>query len=143
MLHDTALFSETHEILGFIDPQSSSTAVNSGYLSAAKHSRFVAVIQIGVTAATATVDAKLQEATDSSGTGVTDISGKAITQVLAATDSVVRMIELRSDELLSTTTHIRLLVTCATAASLVSAVVYGFNARNQPVTLPATVVVTN
>jgi hypothetical protein len=37
----------------------------------------IAVIKTGVLGASATVDAKLQQATDSSGTGVKDITGKA------------------------------------------------------------------
>jgi hypothetical protein len=142
-MRDTELFSEGHEIIGRISPQSSSTAQNTGYLALGKHSRYVAIIQIGATAATATVDAKLQYALDGSGTGVTDITGKAITQILAATDDVDRMIELRTDELPEGATHIRLVVTCATAASLISAVVLGVSPYYKPVTIPTTLVVTN
>jgi hypothetical protein len=41
--------------------------------------------RLGVLGASATVDAKLQQATDNSGTGVKDVTGKAITQLVKAT----------------------------------------------------------
>lgn len=141
---DTLLFSEAFEEIGKINPQSTNTAVNSGYLSAAMHRRFVAIIEVGAMTATGTLDAKLQMAKDGSGTGVIDIPDKAIAQMLAASDSnKTRLIELRSDEIPDGYTHIRLLVTAATAASLVSARVWGYVARYEPVTQPATVAATH
>jgi hypothetical protein len=47
--------------------------------------RLMAII-LGVLGAAATVDAKLQQATDTSGTGAKDISGKAITQLVKASN---------------------------------------------------------
>src|SRR5258708_2927773 len=44
----------------------------------------VAIVGVGVMTATGTVDAKLRQATDNAGTGAKDITGKAITQLLAA-----------------------------------------------------------
>jgi hypothetical protein len=88
--------------------------------------------------ATGTVDAKLQMAKDVSGTGAIDIPGKAITQMLAASDgSKIRMIDLKSDEIPDTYTHIRLVLTAATAASLVGAVLFGEAANYRPVSKPA------
>ena len=85
--------------------------------------------------ASATLDAKLQQASDSGGTGVKDITGKAITQLVkASNDNNEAMINLRSDELdvNGGFCYFRLSVTVGTAASLYSAIVLGFTARDYP-----------
>jgi hypothetical protein len=123
-------------IVGVIDPQSSSTAKTSGWIDAAKFNNFLAIIQVGVLGASATVDAKIQQATDSSGTGAKDITGKLITQLTKAgtDDSKQVEINLKQDDLDVTNSfnYFQLSVTPATAASLISAVVLGFDARYGP-----------
>jgi hypothetical protein len=76
---DTEKYTENIEPLAKIDPASYNSAQNTGYVSAAGHRRFVAMMQVGAIASTGTLDFKLQMAKDGSGTGVTDITGKAIT----------------------------------------------------------------
>jgi hypothetical protein len=59
------------------------------------------IVVVGAMAAGATVDFKLQEATDSSGTSAQDISGKSITQLTQAggdANSIV-IVELRTEEM--------------------------------------------
>jgi hypothetical protein len=76
------------------------------------------------------VDAKLQQATDSTGTGAKDIPGKAIVQLLAAGgNNRQALIEVRDTELDVNNGYafVRLSVTVASAASLVQAVVIGHN----------------
>ena len=51
----------------------------------AKFAEIMALIQTGVLGAAATLDAKLQQATDAAGTGAKDITGKAIVQIVKAT----------------------------------------------------------
>jgi hypothetical protein len=123
-------------IVGVIDPQSSSTAKTSGWIDAAKFNNFLAIIQVGVLGASATVDAKIQQATDSSGTGAKDITGKSITQLTKAgtDDSKQVEINLKQDDLdvANSFNYFQLSVTPATAASLISAVVLGFDARYGP-----------
>lgn len=117
--------------------------VTTGWVSMADFENLLAILQVGALGAAATVDAKLQQASDSSGTGAKDITGKAITQLTqAGTDSNKEvLINVRSEELdvNNSFTHVRLSVTVATAASLISAILLGFDARYQPATHKATV----
>lgn len=137
---DNMLVSEHLAVLGQLVPVSSSTTQNMAWTSLAGYGRFMAMIHVGAMVATSTVDAKLQIATSSGGAGAIDIPGKAITQMLAASDgSKIRFIDLKSDEIPSTAvyTHIRVVLTVATATSLVAAVLFGEAADYRPVTKPA------
>lgn len=124
-------FSEGHAILATLDPVSQGAAtVNTGWVSMALFHNLVALIQTGVLGASATLDAKLQQATTSGGAGAKDITGKALTQILKASgDNKQAMIELRDTELDVNNgfAFVRLQVTVGTAASLVSASLIGFN----------------
>ncbi len=60
----------------------------------------LAVIQTGVLGSSATVDAKVQQVQDSSGTGAKDITGRAITQIVKATgDNKQALINVKPDDL--------------------------------------------
>lgn len=122
--------------------QGAATVV-TGWVSMADLQSVLAVLQVGVLGASATVDAKLRQATDSSGTSAKDITGKAITQLTKAgtDDSKEVLINCRADELDTANgfTHVALSVTVGTAASLISAILIGFNARFQPKTHATTV----
>lgn len=126
--------SDKATLLAFLQPISQSAAtVTTGWVPASRFENILAVLQCGVLGASATVDAKLQQASDSSGTGAKDITGKAITQLTKAgsDDGKSVMINCRSEELDVTNafTHVRLSITVGTAASLVGASVWGFDAR--------------
>jgi hypothetical protein len=131
-----ARLAEQLTILATIDPVSQAAGtVTTGWLSAAQHERFLAVIQTGVLGASATVDAKLQQALDSAGTSAKDIPSKSLVQILkAAGDSKQAEINLRQDELdlLNGFAYFRLSLTVGTASSLVSALVLAGVARNYP-----------
>jgi hypothetical protein len=128
------LASDQVALLAVKDPisQSASTAT-TGWIAAKDYFNYLAVVKVGVLGASATVDAKLQQATDSSGTGAKDITGKAITQLTKAStdDNKQAMINLKPEELdiANSFTHFRLSITVATAACLVDAEVWGFNKR--------------
>jgi hypothetical protein len=144
-MYANARISEQLALLGTVDPVSTSTTVTSGWISAAGFERFVAVIQTGVLGASATVDAKLQQATDSGGTGVKDVTGKAITQILKASgDNKQAEINLRAEELDTNGgfAWFRLSVTVGTAASLVAGQVRGALPKHFPASAsnPASVV---
>ena len=127
---------EVLSVLATIDPVSQGAGtITTGWIAAANHERFLATVQTGVMGASGTVDAKLQQATDSSGTGVKDVTGKAIVQILkAAGDNKQALINLRGDELdiANSFNYFRLSVTVGTAASLISAQVQGGVAKNMP-----------
>lgn len=124
-----AKLSEVSALLGGIDPVSQAAGtVTSGWVSLANFDRLMAVVKTGVLGTSATVDAKLQQATDSSGTGAKDITGKAITQIVKASgDNKQVEINLLENELdvNGAFCYMRLSVTVGTAASLISADLWG------------------
>ena len=128
--------SELLAVLATIDPVSQAAGtVNTGWISVANHHGLLAVIQTGVLGASATLDAKLQQATDNSGTGAKDISGKALTQIIKATgDNKQALINVKPEELdtVNGFGFVRLSITVGVAASLTSAQLLGINPRFAP-----------
>src|SRR5512137_2437758 len=99
-------------------------AVSTAYVPVKNYHQLAAIINTGVLGTAATVDAKLEQAQDVSGTGVKDITGKAITQIVKATgDGKQAIINLRTTELDTNGafSHVRLTVTVGAAASLIAA----------------------
>lgn len=131
-----ARLAELLSVLATIDPVSQAPGtITTGWLSAANHERFQAIVQTGVLGAAATLDGKLQQATDNAGSNAKDITGKALTQIVKATgDNKQALINLRAEELdlANNFTFFRLSLTVGTAASLLSAVVQGGVAKNAP-----------
>ena len=94
-----------------------------------------AFLNIGAMSAGSTIDAKLRQAQDATGTGAKDITGKAIAQVLAAAGSnTLVSIEAHGDDLDVNNGFgfVALSVTVGTAASLLSAELFGNSARYAP-----------
>lgn len=122
-------FAERVAILATLDPISQSAAtVTTGWVSMANFHQIAALIQTGTLGTSATVDAKLQQATSSGGAGAKDITGKALTQIVKASgDNKQAIIEVRGTELDAANgfVFVRLSLTVGTAASLVSAVLLG------------------
>lgn len=137
-MYQTIKFSDRTGILATLDPASvaASTVVTS-WVPVAKWHTIAAILQTGVLGASATVDAKLRQAQDSSGTGAKDITGKSISQLVKAShDNKQVVLECKADDLDTTNafTHVALSVTVGTAASLLSAVLMGTNPRYAPAT---------
>jgi hypothetical protein len=120
---------ERNAIMGAINPASiSASTVTSGWVNMANVHQLVAIIASGALGTSATIDAKLQQAQDSSGTGAKDITGKAITQLVkASNDNNQVTIEFRDTELDTANgfCYVRLSLTVGTAASLASALLIG------------------
>jgi hypothetical protein len=119
-------------VVGVKHPTSQSAGnVDTGWVSMALYRSAMAVIQAGALGASATLDAKIQQAEDDQGTGVKDVTGKAITQLTQAGSgsNKVGIINVRATDLDfgNGFTHIRLRVTAAVAASLTSAVLLGLD----------------
>lgn len=129
-------FSERAAILAAINPVSQGVGtVSSGWIPVALFDRIVAALQVGVFGASATVDAKFQQATSAAGAGAKDITGKAITQLVAAGGNNRQAIVEVSETDLDVNggfSHVQFSITVGTAATLVSALVQGVNARYQP-----------
>ena len=116
-------------ILAVIDPDvTTASTVVSGWLSMALWNQIKCTVLAGTLGTNATVDAKIQEATDASGTGAKDITGKAITQMTqAGTDQsdTQAIINLEADELDAANgfTHVQFSITVGTATSDIAGVV--------------------
>lgn len=127
--------SDQARIVGVIDPDATAAgAVSTGWIAAADFANFEAIAMAGTLGTNATFDAKLEQATNSSGAGVKDISGKAITQLTqAGTDESDQqaVINLRPDELDTTNsfTHFRLTITVGTATSDAGGIVIATDPR--------------
>lgn len=95
------LGSEAAAIVATVDPDALAVgAISSDYVNMANFDQVLALVMAGVLGAAATLDAKLEQAQDSSGTGVKDITGKAITQLVKATDDGKQaIINCRAQEL--------------------------------------------
>ena len=128
--------SELLAILATLEPVSQAAGtVTTGWISAANHHGLLVVVQTGVLGASATLDAKLQQAQDNSGTGAKDISGKALTQLVKASgDNKQALINFKPDELdtVNGFGFVRLSLTVGVAASLVAAQVLGLSPRFAP-----------
>ena len=72
-------------------------SVNSGWLSMLDAIRLFAIVNMGAT--DTTVDALIQQATDSAGTGVKTVTGTAITQFSATDDNKYASIDLEASAL--------------------------------------------
>jgi hypothetical protein len=129
--------SEKVAVLGVIDPDANGAgALTSDYGDAAKFEQLMAVIMAGTLGTNATIDAKLVQATDASGTGVKDITGKAITQLTeAGTDSDKQaIIQVRADELdvAGGFRYVAIVMTTAVATSDSGAILLGLNPAYGP-----------
>jgi hypothetical protein len=135
-MYQSLKFSDRAGILATLDPASvAASTVLTSWVPVAKWHSVAAILQTGVLGASATVDAKLRQAQDSSGTGAKDITGKAITQLVKAShDNKQAIIEAKADDLdqAGGFTHVALSVTVGTAASILGAVLFGHNARYLP-----------
>lgn len=135
-MYQSIKFSDRTGILATLDPASvAASTVLTAWVPVSKWHALAAILQTGVLGASATVDAKLRQATDASGTSAKDITGKAITQLVKAShDNKQAVIEVKPEELDTAGgfTHVALSVTVGTAASLLSAVLVGTNPRYMP-----------
>jgi hypothetical protein len=128
--------SESIALLATVDPVAQNPGtVTTAWVDQSVFFNVLALIQTGVLGAGATVDAKLQQATDAIGTGAKDITGKAITQIVKASgDNKQAMISMKEADLDTEGgfRYVRLSITVGTAASLVGAALLGGVARFQP-----------
>lgn len=128
--------SEKVAILATLDPASVAPGtVVTAWVPMANVGLLSALIQTGALGASATVDAKLRQAQDSSGTNAKDVTGKAITQIVKASgDNKQAIVEVRGEELDVNNGfgYVALSVTVGTAASQLSASLIGSSARFAP-----------
>ncbi len=126
--------SEQLSILATLDPGNQAVGVaTTGWVPMNTLHGLLALVQTGALATGATVDAKLQQAQDASGTGAKDVAGKAIAQLPQASNGANRqaLINLRPEELDVNNgfAFVRLVVTVTAAAANTSAQLLGVNPR--------------
>lgn len=132
------LASEEFAVVATVDPDVLTAAAHtSDWVDMSDFAQVMAIAFAGTLGSSATFDAKLQQATDASGTSAKDISGKSITQLTqAGTDQSDQqaIINCRSDELdvENGFTHVALVITVGTASSDGGGVILGRRARYQP-----------
>lgn len=133
-----ALPSEVAAIVGTIDPDAYTAATTvSDYADMGLFERVMIIISVGTMASTATLDAVVKQATDSSGTGAKNLTtSKAITQLTQAgsdSDKQVIINVLAEDlDMANDFNHVAVSVTGGTAASDYGVVMLGFNPRYAP-----------
>ena len=131
-----ALGSERAAVAAVIDPDNNSAAAyTSAYVSMSTFNQVLAIVQTGTLGSSATVDFKLVQATDSSGTSVKDISGKSVTQLVKeSNDDDQAVINCRSEELDVDNgfDYVAMVMTVGTAASDTSAIMLGMTPRYAP-----------
>lgn len=123
---------EACALLAQIDPSSQSAgAATSGWLDMSNYHKLLALIAIGALGSSATVDAKIQQATSSAGAGAKDITSKAITQHTSGNNKQ-KLIQVSADDLDAANgfRYVQLSVTVGTAATLTAASVLGFFPRD-------------
>ena len=130
-------YTEGVSVLATIDPISQAAGtVTTGWVSVANFHRICAEIQTGIMGASATLDAKVRQATDASGTNAKDVPNKAITQIVKATgDGKQAYIEIVADNDLDGTNgfaFVQLSMTVGTAASLIAGKLLGVAPRFMP-----------
>jgi hypothetical protein len=131
-MNPNLLPSDRAAIVGVIDPDvTAAGAVSTGWVAAKDFLTFMAIVFAGTLGSSATLDAKIEQASDSSGTGAKDVTGKAITQLTqAGTDSDKQaIINVKQSDLdiVNGFTHLRLTITVATASSDAGGVLLGFD----------------
>ena len=135
-MYPNAKGSEALSILATLDPASQAAGtVATAWISVANFHAFLAIVETGVLGASATLDAKIQQAQDSAGTGVKDVAGRSIVQIVKASgDNKQALINVKPDDLDNANgfVFVRLSLTVGVAASLVAGKLLGVHPRYAP-----------
>jgi len=131
-----SLMSERVAVVATIDPDANVTGtIASDWVDMTMFDQTMTIVLTGELGASAGVDVQMEQATDSSGTGAKDITGKTITELVKATnddDQAVINVNAGDLDIAGDFTHIRALGTTATATSDWGLVIIGSRARRQP-----------
>lgn len=123
-------------VVGAIYPDAkSANTYTSEWVSMQKFNTAMAIIMAGDFGILATVAAKLEQASDSSGTGAKDITGKSITTLLATAsptvdaDDKTAIINVKANDLdlANGFSHVRLSLTVGVATTDVGGLMLGFD----------------
>jgi hypothetical protein len=126
--------SDRAAILAAIDPDAAAAGtVNTAWIDVTNWQNLMAIVMAGDLGASATLNAKLEQATSNAGAGVKDVTGKAITVLTqAGTDSDKQAIVNCSQydlDFANGFKFVRLSMTVAVAASEIGGLLLGFDPR--------------
>ena len=121
-------------VLGAAGPAVGTAALTTAWVPVKDFYQMMAVILCGALGASATLDAKLEQAKDASGTDAADVEGKSIAQLTKAgsDDDKQAVINFRPEDLSEGFTHVRLRVAPAVANSGAAGVLLGLEPRYSP-----------
>lgn len=137
MAQKTLRPSDMAAIVGVIDPDAYAAGTyTTGWISMSDFQSIMAVVSVGDMGASATIDAKLEQASDGTGTGAKDVNNGAMTQLTQVGPDSNKQVAIQCYaedlDLANEFTHARLSVTVAVAASDMSAIVVGSAPRYAP-----------
>lgn len=137
MTQKTIALASAVGLLASIDPDAyAAGTVTTGWISAANWQDYLAVVAVGDLGAGGTVAAKIEQASDSTGTGAKDVVGAVITPLTqpGGDSNTQALIALSADDLdiANGFDHFRLSITVGTAASDASGMVFGGTCRYGP-----------
>lgn len=125
--------SDKAALLGLVAPISQGAGtVTTGWINAGLYNSILALIAAGVMGASATIDAKLEQATDSGGTGAKNVTNSLITQMVKATDDgkfTLISLDPQKLDVNGGFSWVRLSITVGTAASLIYGALLGLETR--------------
>ena len=129
---NSLLMSEEWAVIGTIDPDAyAAAAATSDVIDMSKFDSVVAIVMAGTLGTSATLDGKLQAST-ATGSGMADITGKSITQLVKATDDDKQaIINLSEDEIDPGDRYVQLVMTVGAATSDAGAIILG-RAKHRP-----------
>ncbi|WP_226782747.1 hypothetical protein [Oceaniglobus trochenteri] len=137
MSNKTVALATTLGVLASIDPDAyAAGTVTTAWVPCAQWQTYMAVISAGDLGASATVDAKIEQAQDASGTGAKDLAGAEITQLTqAGSDSNTQAIISFSAadlDMENAFGFVRVSLTVAAATSDAGAILLGDGCRYGP-----------
>jgi hypothetical protein len=126
--------SDKFAVLGVAGPAVGTDPLTTGWVPVKDFYQMMAVIACGTLGADATLDAKLEQAKDDSGTDAEDVTGKAITQLTKAggDDEKQSVINFRPEDLSDGFTHVQLKLAPAVADTGAAGVLLGCEPRYSP-----------
>jgi hypothetical protein len=131
--------SESVSVLATLDPASvAASTVLTPYAPIKNHFAMLALIDVGAFGASATVDVKLCQAQDATGTNVKNITGKAITQLVAAGgNNRQALINMKAADLDTEGgfAFVSVSVTVGTSTAIISVALLGFLAHYEDAAL--------
>jgi len=135
-MHVSSNAADLVSVQGIIEPVAGAAAYSTGYFYAGDANAWEAIVTAGTVGTS--VDAIIQQASDSSGTGVKTLSGSAITQLTAAGTALIQFKPGDLDNA-NDFTHVRLTVTTVGATSVAAGVLQGVALAHAPLAAGAKV----